>query len=169
MDSKRRLMELAPDAAPEVPGKQAPSPAGGNVDKLFYGARHHLQQAQKMFHDLLELLQNGHQGVDSAPVADCYKATAESIDTMDQLAKKWQEEAQKANAPNPGAVTAGRVRQGMPLQECLRVIAGRADDVSFDDRPYVQERLHFERPRSLQDLQRETVFDFSRFLPEGDE
>jgi hypothetical protein len=135
--TRRQLNEIVPDATPEIPGAQAPSPGGANVDKLFYGARSHLQQAQKQLHDLLELLQNGHQGVDSAPVADCYKATAESIDTMDQLAKKWQEEAQKA-------------RMGEAL--------------SFDDRPYVKEKIFYERPKSLHDIQKETSFEFDRFL-----
>jgi hypothetical protein len=114
--------------------------AGQNVDKLFYGARSHLQQAQKQLHDLGELLQNAHQGVDSAPVADCYKATAQSIDTMDKLAKKWQEQAQKA--------TVG--------------------ESTFDDRPYVMEKVFYQKPQSLQEIQQSTNLEFERFLSDVD-
>lgn len=134
---RHRLIETPTSPSPAA----APSGAGANVDKLFYGAREHLQQAQKQLHDLLQLLQNGHQGVDSAPVADCYKATAESIDTMDQLARKWQEQAQKTQHVGEG----------------------------FDHRPYVRDRLYFEKGRSLTDLQETITFDFERFMVGDDE
>lgn len=112
-----------------------------DVDKLWASAQDHLKKAQETLNQLLNLLQAKHTHVESAPIADCVKATANSFDTMNKLATKWREKAQKESR----------------------------DPEAFDARPYVKDKLHFERPKSLQELAKQTTFEFDKFLPGDDE
>ena len=107
------------------------------IDELFFGARRQLKDAQTKLHQLLELLQDGHNGVDASEVADLIKATAKAISEMDSMANDWQEKANQA-------------RMG--------------ETVSFDASEYVKGQIFFEHGKSLDDLKKETVFEFDRLL-----
>lgn len=113
--------------------------AGSNdgIDGLFFGARRQLKDAQTKLHRLLELLQDGHNGVDSSEVADLIKAVAKAISEMDSMANAWQEKADQA-------------RMG--------------ESVDFDSSEYVQSQLFFERGKSMGELLKETSFQFDHLL-----
>lgn len=175
--SKRSLNELD--------GSNVGGP-GESVDDLFMKARNHFQAASDDLNKLLKLLQSDYKGVQSSPVAASIKVAADAVDEMDALSQSWQEEAQKAkeaaakeqasapvpgmlNGPPPqfGAITPESRRHRRPsLDECLALINNRGNDASFDARPYVRDRLVFEKPKSLRQLTKESVFNFDKFFGE---
>lgn len=103
------------------------------IDDLFFGARTQLKDAQTKLHDLLQLLQDGHNGVDASEVADLIKAVAKAISEMDSMANDWQQKATQA-----------RMKE------------------SFDASPYIKSQLFFEQARSSDELARSTTFDIER-------
>ena len=170
--------DVAPAAASAAPGSSPKDVAG--VDKLFNGARQNLINAQEQLEKLVKYLQANNFAKLAPAVADCWRTTIQSVADMHQMADDWQEQAQKemekaSKQAQPGSLntgitnlTTGLARKGRTLGECLQVIreAERVADeeLSFDTRPYVKEKVFYEKPRSLQDLQRETNFEFDRFL-----
>lgn len=172
---RRSLNELADEATPKG---SSPQDAAG-VDKLFNGARQNLINAQEQLEKLVKYLQANNFAKLAPAVADCWRTTIQSVADMHQMADDWQEQAQKemekANkqqGAQPGSLntgitnlqTAGKQRQGRPLEECLLIMRDGIGRVTFDDRPYVKEKIFFEKPLSMEQIQRETVFDFDRFL-----
>lgn len=107
------------------------------IDELFFGARRQLKDAQTKLHQLLELLQDGHNGVDASEVADLIKAVAKAISEMDSMANAWQEKANQA-------------RMG--------------ESVDFDSSEYVKGQLYFQHGKSMDELLKETSFEFDRLL-----
>lgn len=114
-----------------------PSPRGAlKIDDLFFGARRQLKDAQKKLMELLEILQDGNNGVDASEVADLIKATASAVSAMDSMAHDWQQKAAES-------------------QQKIE---------TFDVSTYVKGQLFHEQAKTLEDLRRETVFDFDRLL-----
>jgi len=113
------------------------------IDDLFFGARRQLKDAQSKLHQLLEILQDAPGDVDASEVADLIKAVAKAITEMDAMANNWQ---QKAHDKSVG------------------------ESIDFSIKDFVDERLFFEKPRSLEEIKKETVFEFERLLGSlGDE
>jgi hypothetical protein len=113
------------------------------IDDLFFGARRQLKDAQSKLHQLLEILQDAPGDVDASEVADLIKAVAKAITEMDAMANNWQQEAHDKSV---------------------------GESIDFSIKDFVDERLFFEKPRSLEEIKKETVFEFERLLGSlGDE
>jgi serine/threonine protein phosphatase PrpC len=110
------------------------------IDELFFGARRQLKDAQTKLHQLLELLQDGHNGVDASEVADLIKAVAKAISEMDSMANDWQQKAKQA-------------RMGEALiKERLEAKAGVSE--------FAKSQLYFENALSLEDIKKNAIFKF---------
>lgn len=170
--TRRSLNELANEQT------ETPQDTAG-VDKLFNGARQNLINAQEQLEKLVKFLQANNFAKLAPAVADCWRTTIQSVADMHQMADDWQEQAQKEmekadkqRGTNPGSLntgitnlTTGKSRSGRTIQECLTIIReAHARPVLFDGRPYVKDKIFFERPKSLEDFQKETHFDFGKFL-----
>lgn len=154
------------------------------VDELFNGARQNLIQAQEQLEKLVKYLQDNNFAKLAPAVADCWRTTIQSVADMHAMADDWQELAQKemekANKQNsqPGSLntgitnlqTSGRIRDGLTISECLDILDERVEKHSkFDDRPYVKEKIFYEHGKSLNELKRETMFSFDRFMPDAEQ
>ena len=133
-----RIFELS-DAVP-APAAAPPH----TLDKMFYGARSSLLQAQKLINELLTTLQGsapgtGHPGVNVTDVTKPHAAVVAAVHEMDQLAEKWQQEA-------------------------------RSTKESFDPTTFTRDKLFYDRPQSLDEMRQHTSFEFDRFLSDvGDD
>lgn len=105
------------------------------IDELFFGARRQLKDAQTKLNELLNLIQDGHNGVDASEVADLISAVAKAIHEMDTMANSWQ---QKARENSMGE--------------------------SFEPSAYVKSQLYFDKGKSINELKKETVFSFDKLL-----
>lgn len=133
-------MKLLNEFVSEEPTETEPAsgtPGPRKIDDLFFGSRRQLKDAQSKLHQLLELLQDGHNGVDASEVADLIKAVAKAISEMDSMANAWQQKAREA-----------RMGEG----------------VDFDASEYVQGQLYFEHAKSMDELLKGTEFEFDRLL-----
>lgn len=114
-------------------------PSTSSLDKMFYGARSSLLQAQKLINDLLTTLQGtapgaGHPGVDVTDVTKPHAAVVSAVHEMDQLAAKWQQEAKSTQGE------------------------------AYDPTVFTRDKLYYDRPRSLEEMRQATSFEFDRFM-----
>lgn len=168
MNSRKRINLNETPTAPDASG----------VDELFNGARQNLIQAQEQLEQLVKFLQDNNFAKLAPAVADCWRTTIQSVADMHAMADDWKELAEKElekaskQGSQPGSLntgitnlTTGFRREGLTISECLSVIkAADEKPVTFDDRPYVKNKLFYEKPKSLSQLQKETKFDFGRFM-----
>lgn len=173
----KRLRNKMTEASADKPQTQNVQHA--DVDSLFSKAIEHLQGAGEQLNALMTLLQKNYHGtIDSAPVAKCIEATASSHDAMGTLAAKWREEAEKAKEVNSRAgslntgimnLTTGHKRKGLTIKESLEILSRKHMIESFDERPFVKDKLYFQKPKTLNELQKNITFDFDKFLAGVDE